>query len=126
MTKLALSVWKKCDCLIQVLIGEDNTDMIDSLARHVIFWDSMKLEARRGILHEWIRFAARVGSEGDPRKFLLNLMLDEDFSEGGTELDIPLVFDNAPCKMLNAGREILNTEVSNPIKEHGRKALKTE
>ena len=41
----------------------------------------MELEARRGVLHEWIHFAAHISSEGDPRKFLLPVMLDEDFGE---------------------------------------------
>ena len=52
-----------------MLSGKGNIDAINSLAMHVIFWDGIKLESRRGTLCELILFAAHVGSKGDPRSF---------------------------------------------------------
>ena len=69
------------------------------------------------MLFEWSHFDVHISFKGDHRFFFLPLIIDEDFDEGGTELDRPLVCNIASCKMLSEERIILSKSMSNPTKE---------
>ena len=108
---------------MKVLRGEHKTGMIDSLARHVICWAIMTLESRRDVMHKWSHLYAYVISKGNHRKILLPMILDEDFSESGTELDRSLVCKSVLYETLISGRTMMSTSMSNLMKKHGVKGL---
>ena len=97
----------KCDFLAHTLSGKDNAGVIDRLTRHVIFWITKKLEARRGTLCELTRFDSHVYSKEGTQQIILLLMLDEDY--GVVELDTLSVYKSASCEAPSVGRMILVT-----------------
>ena len=48
-------------------------------------------------------------------------MKDEDFGEGYTNLEGPLICKNALRKKMNVGQAMLITAMTNAMKEHGTK-----
>ena len=73
------------------------------------------------MMYAWNSFTARIGFKGHARNFLMPLLLDETFGEDRSELDRPLGFKSALCKILSAWRTMMSTSMTSLIKEYSMK-----